>query len=101
MNHLAVVIHPADNVATAVADLSAGKKVSYFVGQDVRECYLREDIPRGHKFALIDLRAGEAVIKYGETIGATVVPIAAGAHVHVHNVESQRGRGDRHERDCV
>ncbi|MDR1603596.1 MAG: UxaA family hydrolase [Gracilibacteraceae bacterium] len=97
MNHRAVVIHPADNVATAVADLSAGENVSCFVGREVSACLLQDDIPLGHKFALTPLRVGEAVIKYGETIGAATAPIKVGTHVHVHNVESRRGRGDRSE----
>ncbi|MDR1961528.1 MAG: UxaA family hydrolase [Gracilibacteraceae bacterium] len=95
MNHLAVVIHPADNVATAVVDLSAGDCVSFFVGQEVCECRLTESIPLGHKFALRALNVGENVVKYGEAIGSASAPIAKGEHVHVHNVESRRGRGDR------
>ncbi|MDR1322636.1 MAG: UxaA family hydrolase [Gracilibacteraceae bacterium] len=95
MNHLAVVIQAADNVATAVADLSAGAAVSFFVGQDARECELQEDIPIGHKFAILDIPAGEAVIKYGEAIGTAAVAIPRGARVHIHNMESRRGRGDR------
>jgi altronate dehydratase small subunit len=35
------------------------------------------------------------VIKYGETIGLATSDISPGEHVHVHNVEGQRGRGDR------
>ncbi len=39
---------------------------------------------------------GEEVRKYGEVIGLANAPISPGDHVHVHNVESQRGRGDLH-----
>jgi hypothetical protein len=34
------------------------------------------------------------VIKYGSPIGSASQAIAAGAHVHTHNVASTRGRGD-------
>jgi hypothetical protein len=34
------------------------------------------------------------VIKYGSSIGVASAPIAAGSHVHTHNVASTRGRGD-------
>lgn len=34
------------------------------------------------------------VIKYGEIIGKASVEIRKGQHVHVHNLESLRGRGD-------
>ncbi len=37
---------------------------------------------------------GDGVIKYGEIIGRATCDIDVGDHVHVHNVESQRGRGD-------
>ena len=53
-----------------------------------------EAIPRGHKFALRAIRAGEPVVKYGSPIGTASSAIAAGAHVHTHNVASARGRGD-------
>ena len=54
-----------------------------------------QSIPRGHKVALRAIRQGEMVVKYGSTIGHASADIAAGAHVHVHNVASDRGRGDR------
>ena len=40
----------------------------------------------GHKYALRDIRAGEAVIKYGYPIGRATADIPAGAHVHTHNL---------------
>jgi altronate dehydratase small subunit len=56
---------------------------------------LRSDIPFGHKFALRAIATGARVVKYGEVIGVATRPIAAGDHVHVHNVDGLRGRGDR------
>jgi altronate dehydratase small subunit len=56
---------------------------------------LQEDIPFGHKLALRSVAAGDRVVKYGEVIGVATRPIAAGDHVHVHNVDGLRGRGDR------
>ncbi len=40
----------------------------------------------GHKYALRDIRAGEAIIKYGYPIGQATADIPAGAHVHSHNL---------------
>jgi altronate dehydratase small subunit len=37
---------------------------------------------------------GQDVLKYGEVIGQATQDISEGKHVHVHNVESLRGRGD-------
>ena len=41
-----------------------------------------------------EINAGEEIIKYGESIGRAKVTIPLGYHVHIHNVESNRGRGD-------
>jgi altronate dehydratase len=83
-------IHHLDNVAVALTDLAALSEVSV-----AGSCLLlRGDVPFGHKAALVDIRLGRPVIKYGEQIGIATRDIAAGEHVHIHNVESTRGRGD-------
>jgi altronate dehydratase small subunit len=87
----ALLLHPDDNVATAVADLTAGENL-VVAATDIT---LLEPVPFGHKLALKDIRSGEDIIKYGETIGRATAAIKKGAHVHVHNVEGLRGRGDR------
>lgn len=51
-----------------------------------------EDIPKGHKIALKDIKMGEFIYKYGETIGIATKDIKRGEHVHIHNVESIKGR---------
>ena len=50
---------------------------------------LLDEIPAGHKFALIDMEAGTDVIKYGEPIGQSTAKIARGEHVHRHNLTSR------------
>ena len=42
----------------------------------------------GHKYALKAIRAGENVIKYGSPIGHATEEIAAGDHVHTHNLRT-------------
>ena len=86
----AIAISDQDNVATALEALEPGR-VLEIAGQQVT---VGAPIPRGHKIALRAIRAGEAVIKYGSPIGTATADIAAGAHVHTHNVASARGRGD-------
>lgn len=95
MSNQAIILHDSDNVATAMADLARGTRIQ-IAGRCVN---MIEDIPFGHKYALTDLAEGEIIFKYGESIGLAARPIAAGAHVHVHNVESQRGRGDKAQND--
>ncbi len=63
-------------------------------GQTLEAFEVVESIPRGHKTAVIDIPAQADVIKYGEVIGRSVTVIAKGVWVHVHNMESLRGRGD-------
>ncbi|MFC4360343.1 UxaA family hydrolase [Halobium salinum] len=80
----------SDNVATAIADLDAGVEVE----TDADPVALVDDVEFGHKFALAPITAGEEVRKYGEVIGRATADVAPGEHVHVHNCESMRGRGD-------
>lgn len=85
-----IILHPSDNVGTAVADLATGDRVDVG-GTPVT---VSEAVPFGHKVALTPIKAGETILKYGELIGLALVDVAQGGCVHVHNVESQRGRGD-------
>ena len=83
-------ISERDNVATALEPLEAGRTVR--IGD--LTLAVAEAIPRGHKIAIRLIRAGEPVVKYGSPIGTASSEIAAGSHVHTHNVASARGRGD-------
>lgn len=87
-----IVQKPQDDVATALADLKAGTSLEDPGG--LFQVQLRQDIPFGHKFALRHLAPGAPVHKYGQVIGSATKDIEAGQHVHVHNLESRRGRGD-------
>jgi altronate dehydratase small subunit len=88
-------IDPKDNVATCLSDFAEGDQVEVADGPTRLTVRLRTPIPFGHKFALSDIAAGEPVLKYGVVVGRATRPIASGEHVHLHNTESNRGRGDR------
>lgn len=88
----AIVMKPTDNVCTVVEIVEPDTTVT--VG-DQLTIRVREKIPFGHKFALRNINKGEPILKYGETIGLATKNIQAGQHVHVHNLESCRGRGDK------
>jgi altronate dehydratase small subunit len=90
-----IVINEKDNVATALEPLTTGANVSAEVHGCLEEIKLLSDIPMGHKFALVDIEEGEAVIKYGEPIGQSTAKIIKGEHVHVHNVVSKPRGGSR------
>ncbi len=65
----------ADNVATALRPLHAGRDGA------------REHIPRGHKMSVRPIPKGGEVTKYAQLIGYASEAIPQGAHVHTHNLE--------------
>ncbi|MEL6505678.1 MAG: altronate dehydratase family protein [Pseudomonadota bacterium] len=68
-----------DDVVTAIAPLQAGVAVENAVTNGL--------VPRGHKIATRAIAAGEPVHKYGQIIGYAATDIAAGDHVHTHNLD--------------
>ena len=91
----AIVMKPADNVGTVVEAAAPGCEIAVDLGGEKLVVTTTEPIPFAHKFALRAIRRGEPVTKYGETIGLATRDIQPGQHVHVHNLESCRGRGDK------
>lgn len=91
----ALAMNKSDNTATAINDLAGGQTVSVLIGEKRVDIKLMQDIPFGHKFALKPIAKGEQVIKYGAPIGLATDDIGAGTHVHSHNLEGARGRGDK------
>ena len=49
-----------------------------------------DEIPLGHKIAMVDLKEGDTILKYGHDIGKVVKSIKKGEHVHVHNVKTKK-----------
>ena len=79
-----LLLAPEDNVLVACTDLAGGTELVW----DGREVRLERDVPTGHKIARADLATGAKVLKYGAPIGSARSPIAAGAYVHTHNLQS-------------
>lgn len=77
-------IHPHDNVATLLGD---GEGAVTLI--DAGEIALNEPVAMGHKVALADIAAGEAVVKFGIPIGTAGIAIRAGDWVHLHNCTSR------------
>ncbi len=96
----AIIMHPMDNVATAVEEIQAGEEIAAILGKEVRSVTANETIPFGFKVALAEVPQGEIVRKYGEAIGRATDAIATGTVVHVHNLEGIRARGDLAERSA-
>ncbi len=88
-----ILLHEVtDDVGVAAMDLKAGEEVEAVTleGILVKLVKLVEDVPLGHKVAMCEMAAEKHVIEYGRVIGYAVTQIAAGAHVHVHNIKSLR-----------
>ncbi|KGQ30871.1 UxaA family hydrolase [Gallibacterium anatis] len=79
-----IQIQTQDNVAVALQNLSAGTVIHLAD----KEIILKQDIPRGHKFAVKDIAVQENIIKYGYPIGHATCDIASGDYVHTHNVKT-------------
>ncbi|WP_332658776.1 UxaA family hydrolase [Brevundimonas sp.] len=84
----ALTLTPADDVAIALEPLEPGALIESL---DLRTV---DAIPAGHKIARHAIAAGTVVRKYGQVIGEAVSDIAAGAHVHVHNLAMSEARAD-------
>jgi altronate dehydratase small subunit len=85
---------PQDKVAIALTPIPAGSQLNVTCQGKEFEVKLIDAIAFGHKFAVVPIGAGEDIVKYGEVIGMAVCDIKQGEHVHVHNLEGKRGRGD-------
>ncbi|MEM8591741.1 MAG: altronate dehydratase family protein [Pseudomonadota bacterium] len=71
-------LDPHDNVGVAQTRLK--------MGVSAEGVEARSPIPAGHKMALQPINTGDAVIKYAQKIGIAAEDIAAGDHVHTHNL---------------
>lgn len=83
-----IKIHGNDNVAVALKPIAKGTSLDV-AGVTVVTV---EDIPQGHKFAIKPISKGDAVIKYGFSIGNAQEDVEVGAWIHTHNVKT--GLGD-------
>jgi altronate hydrolase len=71
-------LSPEDNVVVAVDQIASGVAAAGVTA--------RERVPRGHKMAVMAIREGEPVKKYGQTIGFASKAISPGDWVHEQNV---------------
>jgi len=78
----AILLRAGDDVAVTTRTLPAGTRLL----TTERVLKLPGDVPSGHKLAVRDVAAGAAVHKYGQSIGRASADIAAGQHVHTHNL---------------
>ncbi|QHJ00894.1 altronate dehydratase [Xylophilus rhododendri] len=75
-----LLLHPADNVLVAKAQIALGAEIPRF---GVRA---RAQVPAGHKIARSAIAQGQPIRKYNTVIGVATRDIEAGDYVHGHNV---------------
>ena len=81
-------INKKDNVAVALGYIKKGESFD----MEGIPWIAKENINFGHKIALVDIPRVDKVVKYGEVIGYAIQNIKKGDWVHVHNLQSNRGR---------
>src|SRR5206468_2659331 len=79
----ALRLRDTDDVAVIKRPVRAGTELL----NDSIRLIVGRDIPAGHKIAVKAIPEGAAVRKYGQIIGFAKGNIAAGDHVHTHNLE--------------
>lgn len=84
MTNSLLLLSPQDNVLVATGPVVPGAARINGGG----EIEVLEAITLGHKVAARNIRSGEKIVKYGVPIGSAKRDIAAGSHVHVHNIKS-------------
>jgi altronate hydrolase len=88
-------VHPADNVLVALTNLEKGTVVA-FEGQ---EYTIRENTKAKHKFATVDLAAGDPITMYGVLVGKAQVAIPKGGLISTATVKHAANDftvGERH-----
>lgn len=96
-NVFGLKVNEKDNVAVVFSEeAKAGSEllIKDYKG-NIQAIQLKSDIPYGHKVAVKPIIKGEPILKYGEEIGVATINIEVGEHTHVHNLDSQRSRGDK------
>jgi (2R)-sulfolactate sulfo-lyase subunit alpha len=84
---------PKDNVAVAVIEGLCANTDAFGVvteNDSTFDIHVKQDIPIGHKVALVDLKVGDTAIKYGQDIGKIIKDVAKGEHVHVGTLKTKR-----------
>ncbi|MEO7548400.1 MAG: UxaA family hydrolase, partial [Ramlibacter sp.] len=79
-------LHPADDVLIARSQLVGGTQAENVT--------IKGLIPPGHKVATRAIVQGAPVRRYNQIIGFASKPIAAGEHVHTHNLDMGPDKGD-------
>ncbi len=84
-------VNKDDNLVTCLREVKKGETVTL----DGQTYTSKSDIPKFHKMSIAEIKEGEYCYKYGQVIGVALEDLHPGDYVHVHNLASTRGRGDK------
>ncbi|MFH6998660.1 UxaA family hydrolase [Flavobacterium sp. FlaQc-57] len=80
-----IKVHPTDNVAVALVNLSAGE-VIHFEGEDIT---IESDVKMKHKIAMVPFNVGDRIIMYGVLVGKASARIEKGGLLSTANVKHE------------
>ncbi len=81
-------INKQDNVIVTLVHHACGDSILLETGETLM---IREEIPAGHKIALVPISQGDPIIKYDSPIGTAKNDILPGQWVHTHNLLTTLG----------
>jgi len=87
LESVTITLNPRDNVAIARTALLPRTVLS----TEAESITVARMVPPGHKIAIRPVPKCAEILRYGQIIGHASVDIAAGDHVHSHNVETHQG----------
>ncbi len=85
MKNNALKINEKDNVVIATQDIGKGEPV---IAGGRRLFTAEEEVAAGHKIALVEIKEGDTVLRYGEPIVTATQQIRPGQWVHTHNTKT-------------
>jgi altronate dehydratase large subunit len=84
----ALMMDITDNVVTTITEIHKGGQIVFRKGDELVSLEAADEIPYCHKAAIRPIAKGEAVIKYGESLGETSEDIPQGGWIAHHNLFS-------------
>ncbi|MEO8133471.1 MAG: SAF domain-containing protein [Betaproteobacteria bacterium] len=84
MDRRLVLLAPEDNCLVVTQRIAPGEQMEL----DGTPITITAAVGIGHKLARTAIARGEKILKYGAIIGHASAAIAAGAHIHTHNLQS-------------
>ncbi|QSW88581.1 altronate dehydratase [Flavobacterium endoglycinae] len=80
-----IKVHPTDNVAVALVNLTAGEVID-FEGESVT---IESDVKMKHKIAMVPFNIGDRIIMYGVLVGKASARIERGGLLSTENVKHE------------